>query len=69
MNLKNLKSLDLSNYKLSDIPEQLFSFKSLKQLRLIKNNIKQLSPKIENLKNLEEFTFGNCNLQSLHLIR
>jgi len=51
-------SLNLSRSGLTEIPEEVFSMKQLKVLKLYGNKIDSISPKIAQLENLEKLYIG-----------
>lgn len=57
---KNLRSLDLTDNKLPDIPPSIGSYKLLKKLVLVRNKIEIIPNEIGNLKGLEHLSLdGN----------
>lgn len=59
------KSLDLSNYELTIIPEEVFEIKNLVELRLNNNKIKSLSKNIKKLRKLNLLFLDDNNLNEL----
>ncbi|WP_100074715.1 leucine-rich repeat domain-containing protein [Chryseobacterium camelliae] len=66
MNIKikniNQSKLDLSNYGLKDIPEEVFELKNLKKLILRNNKIKNIPAEIEKLNRLETLDLSGNNI-------
>lgn len=50
--------LDLSNAVLENLPTEIYSFKWLKMLYLVRNNLTTISPHIRSLENLEKLWLG-----------
>ncbi|MDR6514664.1 leucine-rich repeat domain-containing protein [Chryseobacterium camelliae] len=66
MNIKikniNQSKLDLSNYGLKEIPEEVFELKNLRKLILRNNKIKNIPAKIEKLNRLETLDLSGNNI-------
>lgn len=66
MNIKikniNQSKLDLSNYGLKEIPEEVFELKNLKKLILRNNKIKNIPAEIEKLNRLETLDLSGNNI-------
>jgi hypothetical protein len=60
--LKNLKTLNLINTDLSEIPVFVFSLNNLKNLNLQYNNIKRIPDELSSLKNLENLDLSNNSI-------
>lgn len=56
------ESLNLNKLGLTEIPEEVYSMKNLKVLRLYGNKIDSISPRIQELTNLEKLYIGKNKL-------
>eukprot|EP00833_Pecoramyces_ruminatium_P017240 jgi/Orpsp1_1/1191272/evm.model.d7180000084612.1 len=61
----NLGTVALRFDHLNDIPEEVFNFKNLKEFDISGNYLKTISPRIQELTELESIDFFNNNLNEL----
>jgi len=59
------KSLNLNRKNLTVIPEDVFDLNELEELRLFQTNLKEISPRIGELKNLKKLYIGRNDLTTL----
>ena len=52
-NLDGLEDVCLNDCKLGELPDGIYHLSKLKNLYLVNNNLKEISPEIKNLRNLE----------------
>ncbi|MCB0529963.1 MAG: 50S ribosome-binding GTPase, partial [Saprospiraceae bacterium] len=62
---KNNKELDLSNFSLSEIPQDVFKISKLEYLNLDNNSIKNIPDEISNLKNLRFLSLKHNEIENL----
>ncbi|MFZ1039833.1 MAG: leucine-rich repeat domain-containing protein [Anaerolineales bacterium] len=64
--LAKLKSIQINNTNLEDLPDEFYQLTNLQYMGLMYNNLLSISPKIENLSNLQRLDLSNNpNLTSL----
>lgn len=63
--MRRNNTINLSQKRLTELPEELFDYKDVKVLKLFGNQLKKLSPRIAELENLEELYIGKNELDSL----